>query len=288
MSHCLQDESSSTSGESSSTEHKRISSDQTNESSFAHVSSSAENEQNSSSSPSSSYVYASLTTSYIEAAAAAAAAATNDKKRKHNLVASEPIQLEERRHQERLAANRRSAAISRQRKKDLSDQLRKHVVELLKKNAELTARSQELERQLQLSHQRESAASLHSMLHVRRADGPPIVRLGASTADALLAAPTARTGIATQLQPLLAHQAGSAFGAPGQSSARLANFGALQAMHLLAATQSQQAAGVGAGSPVSAEGGMTLASIQQVSREDECSSTGGLLDWEHRCHRVLY
>lgn len=90
-----------------------------------------------------------LSTSYIEAAASAAAAESREKKRKLRIKSGNE-EWELKKQRERLAANRRSAALSRQRKKDLIKQLQLTVMDLTKKNVELQNRCDFLERQLSI------------------------------------------------------------------------------------------------------------------------------------------
>lgn len=100
----------------------------------------------------SNHQYPVFTTSSIEAAAAAVAAESNERKQRHVSKIREAAKglLEEEKQQGRLAANRRSAALSRQRKKDLVEQLRQTVSELSRKNVELHKRCDLLEQQLQM------------------------------------------------------------------------------------------------------------------------------------------
>lgn len=88
-----------------------------------------------------------LSTSYINAAASAVAAENREKKRKQSIQTGN-AERELQKQQERLAANRRSAALSRQRRKDLIKQLQLTVMDLTKKNVELQNRCERLERQL--------------------------------------------------------------------------------------------------------------------------------------------
>lgn len=88
-----------------------------------------------------------LPTTYINAAASAVAAENREKKRKQSTQTGN-AERELQKQQERLAANRRSAALSRQRRKDLIKQLQLTVMDLTKKNVELQNRCERLERQL--------------------------------------------------------------------------------------------------------------------------------------------
>ncbi len=88
-----------------------------------------------------------LSTSYIDAAASAVATENRERKRKQSMQTGN-AERELQKQQERLAANRRSAALSRQRRKDLIKQLQLTVMDLTKRNVELQNRCERLERQL--------------------------------------------------------------------------------------------------------------------------------------------
>lgn len=72
-----------------------------------------------------------------------------EKKRKQR-TKTDSEEREIHKQQERLAANRRSAALSRQRKKDLIKQLQLTVMDMTKKNVELQNRCDSLERHISM------------------------------------------------------------------------------------------------------------------------------------------
>ncbi len=94
--------------------------------------------------------YPRLSTSYIEAAAAAVAAESSEKKLKRALkeTKAQDSLLDEVKQRNRLAANRRSAALSRERKRDLIENLQQTVAKLSKENLELKKKCELLEQEL--------------------------------------------------------------------------------------------------------------------------------------------
>lgn len=114
--------------------------------------------------------YPRLSTSYIEAAAAAVAAESSEKKRKRVVKENkaESGHIGEEKQQHRLAANRRSAALSRQRKRDLIDNLQQMVAKLSKENMELKQKCELLQEELRryqsfpLQQMAESLAALRN------------------------------------------------------------------------------------------------------------------------------
>ncbi len=114
--------------------------------------------------------YPRLSTSYIEAAAAAVAAESSEKKRKRVVKENkaESGHIDEDKQQHRLAANRRSAALSRQRKRDLIDNLQQMVAKLTKENMELKQKCELLQNELRryqslpLQQMAESLAALRN------------------------------------------------------------------------------------------------------------------------------
>lgn len=74
----------------------------------------------------------------------------NTEKKRKQRTKTDGEERETHKQQERLAANRRSAALSRQRKKDLIKQLQLTVMDMTKKNVELQNRCDSLERQISM------------------------------------------------------------------------------------------------------------------------------------------
>lgn len=111
----------------------------------------SDNHAKSANSSTSTSGYPRLSTSYIEAAAAAVAAESSEKKRKRAVKESkvEDGLLDEVKQRNRLAANRRSAALSRQRKRDLIESLQQTVAKLSKENLDLKRKCELLEQELQ-------------------------------------------------------------------------------------------------------------------------------------------
>ena len=189
----------------------------------------------------SNHQYPVFTTTSIEAAAAAVAAETNERKQRHVSKIREAAQgrLEEEKQQGRLAANRRSAALSRQRKKDLIEQLRQAVSELSRKNVELHQRCDLLEQQLQMYQN-----FLVQNFALGRFDNNAMLgnaaSLYGSSAEAAL---HATTGVQMQMPSSFGNPHAHFFSAPGLSEAatpsQQQHAAALQAFQLFHLSQQQ-------------------------------------------------